>query len=60
VQSLLFGALWLYYDRYYRPLLPGLIALLLARLRFTKVAMTVGVAGVLLWGAVAVTGTIDH
>jgi hypothetical protein len=60
VQSLLFEALWLYDDRYYLPLLPGLIALLLARLRFTKVAMTVGAAGVLLWGAVAVTGTIDH
>jgi hypothetical protein len=60
VQSMLFEALWLYYDRYYLPLLPGLIALLLASLRPTKVAMTVGVAGLLLWGVVAVTGTIDH
>jgi 4-amino-4-deoxy-L-arabinose transferase-like glycosyltransferase len=60
LQSLLFEALWLYYDRYYLPLLPGLIALLLARLRPTKVAMMVGVASVLLWGAVAVTGTIDQ
>jgi hypothetical protein len=60
LQSLLFEALWLYYDRYYLPLLPGLMALLLARLRPTKVAITVGTAGVLLWGAIAVTGTIDQ
>jgi 4-amino-4-deoxy-L-arabinose transferase-like glycosyltransferase len=60
LQSLLFEALWLYYDRYYLPLLPGLTALLLARFRPTKVAITVGMAGVLLWGAIAVTGTIDQ
>jgi 4-amino-4-deoxy-L-arabinose transferase-like glycosyltransferase len=60
LQSLLFEALWLYYDRYYLPLLPGLTALLVARLRPTKVAITVGMAGVLLWGAIAVTGTIDQ
>jgi 4-amino-4-deoxy-L-arabinose transferase-like glycosyltransferase len=60
LQSLLFEALWLYYDRYYLPLLPGLTALLLARLRPTKVVVTVGIAGVLLWGAIAVTGTIDQ
>jgi Dolichyl-phosphate-mannose-protein mannosyltransferase len=60
LQSLLFEALWLYYDRYYLPLLPGLIALLLARLRPTKVAMMAGMAGVLLWGAIAVTGTVDQ
>jgi hypothetical protein len=39
---------------------PGLIAPLLARLRPTKVAMMAGMAGVLLWGAIAVTGTIDQ
>jgi 4-amino-4-deoxy-L-arabinose transferase-like glycosyltransferase len=60
LQSLLFEALWLYYDRYYLPLLPGLIALLLARLRPTKVAIMGGLAGVLLGGAIAVTGTIDQ
>jgi Dolichyl-phosphate-mannose-protein mannosyltransferase len=60
LQTLLFEALWLYYDRYYLPLLPGLIALLLARLRSTKAVVTVGIAGVLLWGAIAVTGTIDQ
>jgi hypothetical protein len=60
LQTLLFEALWLYYDRYYLPLLPGLIALLLARLRPTKAVVTVGMAGVLLWGAIAVTGTIDQ
>jgi hypothetical protein len=60
LQSLLFEALWLYYDRYYLPLLPTGTALLLARLRPTKVVLLVGMAGVLLWGAVAVTGTIDQ
>ena len=60
LQSLLFEALWLYYDRYYLPLLPGCTALLVARLRATKVVITVGMAGVLLWGTIAVTGTIDQ
>jgi hypothetical protein len=60
LQSLLFEALWLYNDRYYLPLLPVFMALLLAHLRPTKVMITVGMAGVLLWGAIAVTGTIDH
>jgi hypothetical protein len=60
LQSLLFEALWLYYDRYYLPILPGLTALLVARLRPTKVVIIVGTAAVLLWGAIAVTGTIDQ
>jgi Dolichyl-phosphate-mannose-protein mannosyltransferase len=60
LQTLLFEVLWLYYDRYYLPLLPGLMALLLAHLRPTKVTITVGMAGVLLWGTIAVTGTIDQ
>jgi 4-amino-4-deoxy-L-arabinose transferase-like glycosyltransferase len=60
LQILLFEALWLYYDRYYLPLLPGFTALLLARLRPTKVMLIVGMAGVPLWGTIAVTGTIDH
>ena len=60
LQSLLFEVLWLYYDRYYLPLLPTFTALLLSRLRPTKVVIMVGMAGVLLWGAVAVTGTVDQ
>jgi hypothetical protein len=60
LQSLLFEALWLYYNRYYLPLLPGLTAFLLARLRPTKVAITLVMVGVLLWGGIAVTGTIDQ
>jgi hypothetical protein len=48
LQGFLFEALWLYYDRYYLPLPPGFTALLLARLRPTKVMLTVGMAGVLL------------
>jgi hypothetical protein len=60
LQGLLFEALWLYYDRYYLPLLPGLTALLVARLRPTKAVISVGMAGVLLWGTLAVTGTIDQ
>src|SRR5262249_49717975 len=57
LQGLLCEALWLYYDRYYLPLLPTCTALLLSRLRPTKGVLSVGMAGVLLWGAVAVTGT---
>jgi hypothetical protein len=58
LQSLLFEALWLFYDRYYLPLLPGVTAFLLARLRPMKVAITVVMVGVLLWWTIAVTGTI--
>jgi hypothetical protein len=60
LQSLLFEALWLYYDRYYLLLLPMFTALVLLYLRPTKVVNMVGMVGVLLWGAVAVTGTIDQ
>jgi 4-amino-4-deoxy-L-arabinose transferase-like glycosyltransferase len=60
LQSLLFEVLWLFYDRYYLPLLPGLTALLLLCLRPTKVVLMVGTAGVLLWGTIAVTGTVDQ
>jgi hypothetical protein len=60
LQSLLFEALWLYYDRYYLPLLPTCTALLLSCLRPTRGVILVGMTGVLLWGAVAVTGTIDQ
>jgi hypothetical protein len=56
----LFEVLWLYYDRYYLPLLPGFTALLVARLQPTKAVIMVGMAGVLLWGTIAVTGTIDQ
>jgi hypothetical protein len=58
LQSLLFEALWLFYDRYYLPLLPGVAAFLLARLRPMKVAITVVMVGVRLWWTIAVTGTI--
>jgi hypothetical protein len=60
LQGLLLGVLWLFYDRYYLPLLPGVIALLLCTLRPTKAVKIIGVVGVLLWGAVAVSGTIDQ
>jgi Dolichyl-phosphate-mannose-protein mannosyltransferase len=60
LQTVLFEALWLYYDRYYLPLLPGCTALLVARLRSTKMVVNVGTVGVLLWGTIAVTGTIDQ
>ena len=60
LQTVLFEALWLYYDRYYLPLLPAWTALLVARLRSTKMVINVATAGVLLWGTIAVTGTIDQ
>jgi hypothetical protein len=60
LQSLLCEVLWLYYDRYYLPLLPTCTALLLTRLRPTKIVTIVGMTGILLWGTVAVTGTIDQ
>jgi dolichyl-phosphate-mannose-protein mannosyltransferase len=58
-QLLLLGVLWLFYDRYYLPILPESIALLVSYLYPTKRVTALIVAGQLLWGAVAVTGTID-
>jgi Dolichyl-phosphate-mannose-protein mannosyltransferase len=60
LQTVLFEALWLYYDRYYLPLLPAWAALLVARLRSTKMVVNVATAGVLVWGTIAVTGTTDQ
>jgi uncharacterized membrane protein YobD (UPF0266 family) len=51
--------LWLFYDRYYLPLLPGSTALLVALLNPTKRVTALVLAGALLWGAIAITGTID-
>jgi len=58
-QLLLLGVLWLFYDRYYLPLLPATAALLASYLKPTKRVLAPILAGSLLWGAVAVTGTID-
>jgi 4-amino-4-deoxy-L-arabinose transferase-like glycosyltransferase len=58
-QLLLLEVLWLFYDRYYLPLLPGSAALLASYLKPTKRVTALILAGQLLWGTVAVTGTID-
>jgi dolichyl-phosphate-mannose-protein mannosyltransferase len=58
-QLLFIEALWLFYDRYYLPLLPGSTALLASYLRLTTRATALILAGGLLWGAIAITGTID-
>jgi hypothetical protein len=55
----LLAILWLFYDRYYLPLLPGSIALLISRLHPTKRVTALILAGGTLSGAVAITGTID-
>jgi hypothetical protein len=59
MQGLLLGVLWLFYDRYYLPLLPGVMALLIGLLRPTRAVKVLGIAGVLLWGIIAISGTID-
>jgi hypothetical protein len=60
LQAVLLGALWLFYDRYYLPLLPGVVALLVGALRPTRAVTIVGLIGVLVWGTVAVSGTMDQ
>jgi 4-amino-4-deoxy-L-arabinose transferase-like glycosyltransferase len=60
LQCVLLGVLFLFYDRYYLPLLPGVIALLVGTLRPTRAVIVVGLAGVLLSGTIAVSGTIDQ
>jgi len=58
-QLLFIEALWLFYDRYYLPLLPGCTALLANYLKLTTRVTALIFAGGLLWGAIAITGTID-
>jgi hypothetical protein len=58
-QLLLLEVLWLFYDRYYLPLLPGSTAILAAFLQPTKRVTALILAGELLWGTIAITGTID-
>ena len=58
-QLLLLHVLWLFYDRYYLPLLPGSIALHVRYLSPTKRVIALILAGELVWAAVAITGTID-
>ena len=53
-------AFWLYYDRYYLTLLPGLITLLISGVKQTRIVKTVLVCGLLMFGAVSVSGTIDN
>jgi len=60
LQVLLIEVLWLYDTRYYLPLLPGLTALLVARLRLTRPIAMLSLAGVLLSGFIALSGTIDE
>src|SRR5438132_843143 len=58
-QLMFLEVLWLFYDRYYLPLLPGSTALLASYLKPTKGVTALILAGGLLWGAIAITGTID-
>ena len=58
-QLLLLEVLWLFYDRYYLPLLPGSTAILAGFIKPTKRVTALILAGELLWGTIAITGTID-
>jgi len=58
-QLLLLEGLWLFYDRYYLPLLPAGTSLLVRYLKPTKSMSVLILAGGLLWEVIAVTGTID-
>ena len=58
-QLLFLEVLWLFYDRYYLPLLPATTALLVGHLHPTKRVTALILGGGLLWGAIAITGTID-
>ena len=60
LQLLLIEVLWLYHDRYYLPLLPGLIALLIGGAKRTRVTKAVMVAGVVVFAAISISGTIDN
>jgi len=59
LQFIAIEVLWFDHDRYYLPLLPVLTALLVVGTRWTRVTRGLVVAGVLICGAVSVSGTID-
>ena len=60
LQFIAIEVLWFDFDRYYLPLLPALTALLLVGTKWTRVTRGLVVAGVLIFGAVSVSGTIDE
>jgi hypothetical protein len=60
LQFLVIDILWFYYDRYYLPLLPGLIVALVTRIHWVKVTQTVIVIGVLIFAVISISGTLDN
>ncbi len=60
LQFLAIEGLWLYYDRYYITLLPGFAALLIGTMQRTRIVTTTIALGVLIFGSISVTGTIDN
>jgi Dolichyl-phosphate-mannose-protein mannosyltransferase len=60
LQFFLIGALWLYHDRYFLPLLPGFIVLAARGVRPTKVMWAIMMAGVGMFAVLSVLGTIDN
>ena len=52
-------ALWFYYDRYYLPLLPGLIYLVFAAMPSTTLARVAAAGGVALLAGVSISGAVD-
>lgn len=58
-QLLLIEVLWLFYDRYCLPLVPAGAALFSARLHPNKKVIALILFGGVLWGGIAITGTID-
>ena len=59
LQFIAIEVLWFDHDRYYLPLLPVLTALLVVGTKWTRVMRDLVVAGVVIFGAVSVSGTID-
>lgn len=60
LQVIAIELLWFDYDRYYLPLLPVLTALLIVGTKWTRLMRGLVVAGVLICGAVSVSGAIDN
>jgi hypothetical protein len=60
LQFFLIEVLWLYHDRYFLPLLAGVIALALWAVRPTKVLWAIVMAGMSIFAVVSVLGTVDN
>ncbi|MDZ4815044.1 MAG: glycosyltransferase family 39 protein [Verrucomicrobiota bacterium] len=58
--AIMMALLWVFSDRYYIWLMPGLILLCLRNLQMSNARLLFGFAASALWMVISITGTLDH